>query len=441
MYLRQSVLELMQLLQAQGFSVWAVGGCVRDDLLGITPHDYDLCTDALPEQMMEVFSQYRLVLAGLKHGTVGVVTPEDVVEITTFRAEGAYADSRHPGWVRFVGNVEEDLARRDFTVNAIAYCPELGYRDPFGGRQDLQKGILRCVGDPKTRFQEDALRILRGARFAARFGLTIEPETWTAMVSCAPLLRSLARERVLQELEQLVCLVDGKMLSSLVPILIHAIPELEPMVNFDQRSPHHAYDVFTHTAHVVESVEPVAELRLAALLHDVGKPACFTMDENGRGHFYDHAKVGGQMADRILQSLKAPTAVREEVVWLVEHHMLKFLPERKAVRRMLSRYGKTRLQRLLSLHRGDLLGKGTGRVQPQLEQLEEFSALMDQIEAEEGRLTLKNLAVKGNDLLELGMCPGQELGQTLNRLLNAVLSEEVPNEKEALLELVRSEIG
>ena len=434
MVLPKSVLELIALLEARGFEAWAVGGCVRDALLGIAPHDFDLCTSALPEQTQEVFRDYRLILAGVKHGTVGVVTDDGVVEITTFRTEGGYADTRHPGWVKFVPNIDEDLARRDFTINAMAFSPTRGYRDPFGGREDLNSKLLRAVGDPETRFREDALRILRGARFAARFSLTIEEATWNAMLSCAPLMDQLARERVFEEICRLIMLTDAKMLCALAPIVARAIPELEPMIGFDQHSPHHSYDVFTHTAWVVQRVDSDLALKLAALFHDSGKPATFSMDDIGRGHFLNHAKVGAEMADRILLELKAPTALREEAVWLAGHHMSYFQPSRKSIRKMLSRHGKERLMKLLSLHRADLLGKDAEDVTEPLNRLEEIRSLICQVEEEEGRFTLRDLAVNGRDLMQIGIEAGPGMKQILAQLLDLVLCEQLPNEKKSLLE-------
>lgn len=441
MKLPLNVLELIHMLQAQGFETWAVGGCVRDALLGIEPHDFDLCTSALPEQIQEVFADRQLVLAGVKHGTVGIVTENGVVEITTFRTEGDYSDSRHPGWVRFVPRLEQDLARRDFTINAMAYSPEQGYRDPFGGQEDLKNKVLRCVGDPETRFREDALRILRGARFAARFGLTIEEKTWNAMVQTAPLMKELARERVFDELCRLICLTGAEMLCKLIPVLIHIIEELEPMVGFDQRSPHHAHDVFTHTALVVQGTSPVPELRLAALLHDVGKPASFTMDENGRGHFRGHAKLSSQMANEILLRLKAPTTLREDVVWLIANHMNFCDAERKAVRRAMSRHGLQRMLWLMELQAADLGGKGAEPITQTLEKINATRQLLLQLSQEEGQMTLRRLAVKGNDLMALGVPAGPELGAMLARLLDAVISEEIPNEKEPLLALAKAMLG
>lgn len=433
MHLPEHILHLINMLESRGYEAWAVGGCVRDSLLGITPHDFDLCSCALPEQIQAVFSDHQLVLAGLKHGTVGVVTGEGVVEITTFRTEGDYADARHPGWVRFVSSIDEDLGRRDFTVNAMAYSPARGYRDPFGGQEDLKCKILRCVGDPETRFREDALRILRGARFAARFGLTIEDATWNAMLETKQLMGTLARERVLDELGKFLLLTDAAMLCRLAPILAQAIPELEPMIGFDQRSPHHAHDVFTHTALVVQGVPPVLELRMAALLHDVAKPVCFSADENGRGHFYGHAKVGAEMANEILLRLKAPTQLREDAVWLIEHHMHFYGAERKAARRALSRHGLQRMLWLMELQEADLGGKGAEPIGETLAKIDATRQILLALDREEGQMSLRRLAVKGGDLMAAGFPAGRELGTVLNRLLDAVIGEEVPNEREALL--------
>ncbi len=434
MQLPKTVLELMDALACAGFEAWAVGGCVRDQALGLVPHDYDLCSSALPEQLQQVFADRSLVLAGVKHGTVGVVTEDGVVEITTFRREGDYADSRHPGWVQFVPTVQEDLARRDFTINAMAYCPQKGYADPFGGRGDLEQGILRAVGDPVRRFREDALRILRGIRFAARFRLEIEAHTWAAMLSEADGLDALARERVFEELCSLLVWADAPLLLKIRPILAKAIPELAPTMGFCQHSPHHAYDVFTHIAYVTQSVPPQPELRFAALLHDVGKPACFTRDETGRGHFYGHASVGAEMADKILQELRAPSDFRERVVWLIRHHMASDAPPEKTMaRRALSRYGIQRMRQLMALQMADLAGKGVVEAEDRSTGLEEFSRLLEQVWQEEGQLSLKTLAVNGRDLMELGYLPGPRLGRTLDALLELVLSQEQPNEKQALL--------
>lgn len=425
-------------LENAGFAAYLVGGCVRDAYLGLTPHDFDLCTSALPEQTEAVFHHFKLVTAGKKHGTIGVVTDCGVVEITTFRQEGSYADSRHPTWVKFVPNIEDDLARRDFTVNAMAYSPARGFADPFGGRYDLDHHILRTVGSPAARFEEDALRILRGVRFAARFDLQPEAETKAAMVSLAPTLENIARERVFEELSRFLLHAKAGDLLTFAPILAAAIPELAPTIAFDQRSPHHAWDVFTHIAYVTAAVPPVLPLRWAALLHDVGKPATFTTDETGRGHFYGHAKTSGEMADQILRTLKAPTALREEAVSLISLHMTKLEPEKKLLRRRLSRLGTETVKTLLLLQEADMSSKGVDN-SGELLQFSQLRQILAEIEAENACLSLKDLAVKGNDLLELGM-EGKKIGETLNHLLEQVLDEKLPNDRAALLNAVKQNL-
>ncbi len=423
MYIPAPVLELIHTLEAAGQECWVVGGCVRDHCLGIPPHDYDCCTAATPDEMQAIFEGRQLVLAGLKHGTVGVVTDAGVVEVTTFRTEGDYADARHPGWVRFVRNLEADLARRDFTINAMAYSPKRGFADPFGGREDLKNRVLRAVGDPELRFQEDALRILRGLRFAARFGLTMDAATRLAMHTQLPGLDVLAMERIFVELEGFLCHAKAADLVAGQEILCRILPELSDCVGFRQQNPHHIHDVFVHTAQVVAAVPPTAVLRFAALLHDIGKPGTFSLDEGGIGHFYGHASRSAELADAILLRLKAPTALREEIVFLVRHHMTVLPPEEKAARRWLSRHGLTRMEHLLALQTADGMAQGA-----------EFLDLLHALAEKEGELSLKTLAIQGRDLLALGMAPGPEVGKLLQTLLQQVLDGELPNKKDALLE-------
>ena len=437
MKLPDHILYYLDALENAGFAAWCVGGCVRDAVLGLTPSDYDICTAALPEQTEAVFQAHKLVLAGKKHGTVGVIFDKDVVEITTFRTEGQYLDNRHPEWVEFVSDVTEDLARRDFTVNAMAYSPKRGFADPFGGRQDLEGKLLRAVGEPALRFQEDSLRILRGLRFATRYSLTIEDATWQAMVRQRQLMDNLARERVWEELCKLLLTVKtAEELVTYGPVLAAVIPELEPMLGFDQRSPHHAYDVFTHTAHVVVNVPADLTLRWAALLHDVGKVPTFTQDATGRGHFYGHAQVSAEMADTILLRLKSPTALRQQAVFLIEKHMTKLPPEKKVLRRWLGRLGEETIRNMLTLQEADMGSKGTGESKKS-QFFSQLHSLLDEILAENACLSLKDLALNGNDLIALGI-RGRDIGQTLNALLELVMDEQLPNEKEALLQHVTS---
>ena len=435
MQIPDSVRFCLDRLENAGFAAFVVGGCVRDACLGLEPSDWDMCTAAIPEQTEAIFSDRRLVLAGKKHGTVGVVTDSGVVEITTFRTEGDYRDNRHPEWVKFVPDIEADLARRDFTVNAMAYSPTRGFADPFGGRSDLDAKILRAVGDPERRFREDALRILRGVRFSVRYGLMPEEKTLDAMISLRSLMDSLARERVFEELCKLIVRISADELRTFAPILAAAIPELEATIGFQQHNPHHIHDVFGHTACVVEAVPAELALRWAALLHDIAKPATFSLDESGRGHFYGHSKESAAMANAVLLRLKAPTALRERVVLLIGQHMTPLIPDRKILRRRLSTFGSEAVWQLLALQEADWGGKGTDEIRENGD-FREIRQLLQQIEEENACLSLKNLAVSGHDLMALGFA-GPAIGKTLNHLLNLVLEEQLPNEKNALLEAAK----
>lgn len=437
MWLPEYVMGCLRRLEDAGHPCYAVGGCVRDAAMGLIPHDYDLCTAATPEQMKVLFSDHPLILAGEKHGTVGVITPEGVVEITVFRTEGAYGDNRHPDRVEFVDSIETDLARRDFTVNAMAYSPIRGYVDPFGGLEDLKNKVLRAVGDSAARFREDSLRILRGVRFAVRFQLTPDPATETAMIKLAPLMDNLARERVFDELCKLLPLVTVPDLLRYAPILTQVIPELAPTVGFDQRTPHHAYDIYTHTAHAVANVPEDLSLRWAALLHDVGKVPAFTQDENGQGHFKGHARQSADMADAILHRLKAPTSLRERVVLLIEQHMTRLEPDKKLLRRRLSRLGTETLEALLTLQEADTCSKGVEKPK-ELVNFSEVRKLLAEIRQENICFALKDLAVNGHDLMALGFS-GPAIGAELNRLLELVMDEQLLNEKEALLRAVKKQ--
>ena len=428
MVLPAYVLECIRALEQAGFEAYAVGGCVRDALLGLTPHDYDLCTNALPAETARVFSQYTLVRNGEKHGTIGVVMDKQVLEITTFRTEGGYRDSRHPDWVRFVGDLTEDLARRDFTVNAMAYNPRQGYIDPFGGQEDLQRGILRAVGDPTQRFSEDALRILRGVRFGVRFHLTPHEDTMEAMKTLAPTMDKLARERVFDELCKLLPLVTAQDLLDYAPVLVQAVPVLAPCVDFQQHSPYHRYDVYGHTAHVVEYSPADLAVRWAALLHDCGKPYCFTQDEDGMGRFYGHAQISAKLAEDMLIQLKAPKALREQVVFLVDYHMNPLEPDKKLLRRRLSQFGQQAVEDLLALQEADASGLGYGMVA-----FSDVRNLLQEIYAENSCLTIKDLQADGKDLQQIGFMPGPNMGNCLHWLLQQVIDDGLPNEKEALL--------
>ena len=321
MTIPQAALDALEQLNRAGFSAWLVGGCVRDLLMGRTPGDYDITTAARPEQVEAVFAGERIIETGLKHGTVTVLLGGLPLEITTYRQEAAYSDHRHPDAVRFAPSLEADLSRRDFTVNAMAWHPAEGLVDLFGGREDLKAGIIRCVGRPEQRFSEDALRILRALRFASVLGFRLDGETRRAALERRELLSHVSRERIAAELTGILCGKDvRRVVTELWPVLAVPIPELAPMAGFDQRSPYHCYDVLTHCAAAAEAVPPEKTVRWAALLHDAGKPACFTVDEQGRGHFYGHAKQSAHLAETALTRLRFDRDTVRRVTRLVELH-------------------------------------------------------------------------------------------------------------------------
>lgn len=423
---------ILDTLEAAGYPAYLVGGCVRDGLLHQPTYDYDITTAARPEETQAVFREVKQDPVGIRHGTIRLHLPGGIAEVTTFRTEGGYDDHRHPGWVEFVPDIETDLARRDFTVNAIAWSPRRGYCDPFGGREDLEQGILRCVGEPNRRFREDALRILRGIRFAARFRLTAEPATMAAMEANASLVQCLSGERIFEELTGFLHAASFDDLIRFAPILTAAIPELAPTVGFDQHSPHHAYDVYTHICHVTAAIPALPSLlRWAALLHDVGKPACFTQDETGRGHFKGHAQVGAQMAEAVFTRLHAPKGLREDAVWLIDHHMTLLENAEVPLRRYLCRYGCPRLLYLIQLQRADAMSKGICS-EHDTARFDAIRETVERLNTPENRLAPSLLAVDGNDIKALGF-EGREIGSTLKELLEKVLDGTLRNDQNSLI--------
>lgn len=444
MEIPENVQAVLRALEAAGHEAWCVGGCVRDALLdggrlpGRTPEDWDVTTSALPEETMAAFGS-RAEPTGLKHGTVTIKTPGGPVEATTYRLDGAYRDHRRPESVTFTRSIDQDLARRDFTVNAMAANLRGELRDPFGGREDLGRGLLRCVGDPDRRFEEDALRILRGLRFSAALGLEIEPGTAAALRRNREGLRDIAPERIQTEFFKLL---PGERAAEVLrgyPEVFGVFwPELLPMAGFDQRNRHHCYDVWEHTLHALAAVPGDLVLRCAMLLHDVGKPVSFTLDEAGVGHFYGHPAVSRELADRMLRRLKCGTDFRETVVRLVEWHDKDIPRTDKSIRRALRLLGEEDLRRLILVKRADNLGQAPEYWDRQKE-LDKAEAILDKLLAEDACFSLKQLAVNGRDLLALGLS-GPAVGEALEALLEQVLDGELPNEREALLEALEKNI-
>ena len=428
--------ELLDTLHRAGYAAYVVGGCVRDSLLGLTPHDWDLCTSALPQQVMELFGAQRCIPTGLQHGTVTVKQSGALYEITTFRTEGTYTDGRHPDEVHFVPDVREDLARRDFTINAMAYNEKEGLVDPFGGQADLQSGIVRAVGVTRQRFTEDALRILRGLRFASKLGFAIEPETAAAMRRQVHRLDCIAAERIREELTGLLCgRYVQRTLMAYADLITSALPELAPMQGCQQQNPHHLYDVWEHTVRAVGQVPAEPVLRWAMLLHDSGKPACKTVDEQGIGHFRGHPKASLALSRKLLPRLRFSSADTERILLLVERHDTPLGDNEKLVRRSLSRIGEARFRDLLAIKKGDAVGQGT--IRDYVAQLFETEALLNRVLAQEQCFSLRQLAVNGADLQALGL-RGRPVGEMLHALLDAVIDGQTDNRRETLLRLART---
>ena len=435
MQLPAQVHRVLSRLNAAGFEAYAVGGCVRDMLLGRTPGDYDVTTSALPEETVAVFSGERVIETGLKHGTVTVLTDGMPVEITTFRVDGAYSDARHPDAVSFTRSLREDLARRDFTMNAVAWNPESGLADPFGGEADIRAGLVRCVGDPEARFREDALRIMRALRFSAVLGFAVDPATAAAARANRELLEHISAERVAEELKKLVCGKDvRRVVLEETDVLGVVLPELLPLQGFDQRNPYHCYDALEHCAAVCEAVEPQPVLRMAGLLHDAGKPDCAFMGDDDFCHFYGHAERSAEIADPALRRLRFDNDSRERIVELIRRHDMRIEPTEKGVLRALRRFGPEFFFQLVQLKRADALAHAPGPSRDERAQrADALEALGKALLARQACFTLKNLAVNGRDLIAAGYAPGPELGRMLDAALDAVTDGVVENEKEALL--------
>lgn len=429
--------HILQTLNGAGYEAYLVGGCVRDLLRGVEPHDWDICTCALPEETEQCFTDRRVIETGLKHGTVTVLEEGEPYEITTYRTEGPYSDSRRPDFVRFVPDLNEDLARRDFTMNAIAMDLEGNLRDPYGGVDDIKAGLIRCVGGPDHRFQEDGLRVMRALRFAAVFGYDIGEQTAQAVHKNRAMLDRVAAERINAELcRLLVGKGAGNVLRQYPDVFCQFWPQLGPLVTLEQNNPWHCWGGWEHTIHAVEAAPADVTLRLTMLLHDIGKPACKSTDEKGIDHFYGHPAVSAQLADQMLRALKFDNKTRERVVLLVERHDAQLPPRSQVIRRWLNRLGPEAFFQLLEVKRADNMGQAPEKVQDRLAELNEIKAKAEQILGERQCLTLKDLAVDGRDVIAAGIEPGPEVGRVLEKLLEQVLSSELPNEREVLLELV-----
>lgn len=423
----------INLLQSAGFEAYAVGGCVRDSLLGKTPNDWDITTSAKPEDMKSVFADFHCIDTGIKHGTVTVVIDGEPLEITTFRLDGEYEDNRHPKSVTFTSNLGADLGRRDFTVNAMAYSKKTGTVDLFGGQNDLKNKIIRCVGDPDRRFNEDVLRILRALRFASALDFEIEEKTAQSLLKNCALLGNISEERIAKELLKLVCGKGAKrILTDFAPVLFEILPELQPMYKNSHDNPHHCYDIYEHTLIAVESIDPEPTLRFAMLLHDCGKPAVKKFDENGVAHFYGHQRISAEISAQILARLKVSNKFRDEILFLVSNHDRWELYENtEKMPRYLSKFGLDGVLNLLKVMRADVLAQSP-EYRYRLDQIADAEETAKNLAAQKPCLSLSELQINGRTLMDIGIPQGRKLGAVLAQLLDEVIDGVTKNTQEAL---------
>lgn len=436
--LPEKVNTIIQTLQEHGYEAYAVGGCVRDSLLGREPGDWDITTSASPDEIKKLFA--RTVDTGIEHGTVTVLLGKEGFEVTTYRIDGKYEDSRHPTEVIFTRNLREDLLRRDFTINAMAYNDTEGIVDIFGGMDDLKRKIIRCVGNARERFGEDALRIMRGVRFAAQLGFSLEKETKEAMTELAPTLEKISAERIQTELVKLLVSDSPELIREACHLGITAVilPEFDEMMRTGQETKYHRYDVGEHTVQAVCNVPPDKVLRLTMLLHDVAKPEMKTVDADGTAHFKGHDIRGEQKAKEILRRLKFDNDTIHKVTKLVRWHDYRMPAEKKNVRKAMSKISAELFPMYLLVKRADILAHSMYRREEELENLSGLQKCYEEIVADHECVSLKQLAVTGTDLIGIGMKPGKQIGEVLNELLRIVLEYPEFNNKEHLLRFVQN---
>jgi tRNA nucleotidyltransferase (CCA-adding enzyme) len=437
MNLPVNIKSIIERLESEGYEAYAVGGCVRDSLAQLTPPDYDIATSALPDEIKKVFHGYKTVDIGEKHGTIAVIADGEKIEITTFRTDGEYSDSRHPDSVEFTRDLKTDLSRRDFTINAMAYSDRMGLIDPLGGRKDLADGVLRCVGDPVKRFEEDALRIMRALRFMAERGFMCEDNTEKALRSLKDNLLKIAPERISAEFDRLL---TGDYADIIIneyhDVLSVIFPELKACAGFNQYNKYHCYDVLEHTANSIASAPKDLAIRLALFFHDMAKPECFVF-ENGAGHFDGHSDRGAEIAEKTMRRLRYNKSLIYSVVMLVENHTEKLNHDTISVRGLLNKFGFKMLMALCDLKIADDNAKAE---HVKMEMYKHYAVIEQAKEiVERGDcFTLGSLAVNGNDLMELGI-RDKEIGTKLRILLDKVISGQVENTREALLKIFKKD--
>lgn len=423
---------------SHGFEAYIVGGCVRDFLLNRTPNDFDITTNATPLQVEEIFKDFHVIETGLQHGTVTVVVEGVTVEITTYRIDGLYSDGRHPDNVQYTSKLKDDLSRRDFTINAMAYNHEVGIVDKFNGINDLKNGLITCVGEPQKRFSEDALRIMRAIRFSSQLNFSIEENTSNKVHELKDTLNKVSVERIAVELNKLI-MGDKphEILTSYSDVISTIIPEIKSCIGFNQHSRYHKYDVWEHMAVSVQNSPKNLNIRLAMLLHDIGKPKTFTLDINGNGHFYKHAYVGAEISEKILKNLKYDNATIKRVTTLIYHHDDEF-HNVYDIKKSISNLGKEVFFELISVQQADALSKHDF-CSKHVQELEEIKIIAQDLISKNECLSLKDLAINGNDLKSIGI-QGKNIGDTLNILLDNVLKDTLKNDKNSLIDYVKSNL-
>ncbi len=446
---------ILQQLNKHGYEAYIVGGCVRDSLLGKQPNDWDITTSAKPEEVKAIF--HRTIDTGIQHGTVTVLVDREILddgsgslashtdyafEVTTYRVDGVYTDHRRPESVCFTASLEEDLKRRDFTINAMAYNPEQGVIDIFGGQEDLEKGIIRCVGEASERFDEDALRILRAVRFAAQLDFVIEDQTREAMRDQAKFLEDISVERICTELTKMIVSKHPERLEEAYELGLTQmfLPEFDVMMQTPQNNQYHLYDVGHHTLKVMEAVPATTVLRYAALLHDVGKPECKTTDETGVDHFYGHQELSAKMARTTLRRLKLDNDTIDQVCRLVKNHDYGLSgdgPGMKSFRRFVAQLGAEHFADFLEIRKGDMAGQSAYHLEQRRQVIAHMEAMYAEIIEQKQCLKLSELAIGGKDLIAIGVKPGPDMGRILKALLDRVLEEPELNTREQLLAIVK----
>lgn len=440
--------EIIHTLQNNGYEAFLVGGCVRDSILGRPIHDYDITTSATPDEMMEVFKDKRIIETGLQHGTITIVINGEGYECTTYRIDGNYSDSRRPDSVAFTRSLEEDLKRRDFTINAMAYNNEAGLIDPFNGMEDIKYHKIRCVGRAEDRFSEDALRILRAIRFASQLGFVVDSDTSLNIHKMYKNLENISTERINSEFCKIALSSEFYMQIVLFrEVFSLFIPEIKDMFGFQQNNPYHIYDVWNHTVHAVQAYECDCEpdlnsrdliTSLAVFFHDIGKPHCYQDSEDGVRHFKGHGRVSANMTNEIMKRLRFDNDTREKVVELVYYHDATFEVGKKYVKRWLNKIGEEQFRRLLNVRRADIKAQAYIEQESRLQKIDNIEYILEKVLQKDECFSLKDLAVNGKNLIEIGYKPGKEIGNTLNCLLQLVIEGVYPNEKDELLKYVET---